>query len=102
MLRIWITAGVLAAGVSSAAAQDDWHAQGVAMSMDQAIVLRQRLEDDVLVLRRAAYLQDLLLAWNGVRAHRGLALATLPRELCLSPALAPHCTDLPATFGGAQ
>lgn len=102
MLRAWMTVGLLATGVSSAAAQDDRHTEGVAMSMDQAIVLRTRLADDVLVLRRAVHLQDLLLAWNGVRAHRGLALATLPRELCRSPALAPHCGDLPSTFGSAE
>ena len=102
MLRTWITAGVLATAMASAAAQDAGRAAGVAMSMDQAIVLRMRLEDDVLVLRRAVHLQDLLLAWNGVRALRGLALATLPRELCRSPALAPHCAALPSTFGGAQ
>ena len=31
-----------------------------------------------------------------------MAPATLPRELCRSPALAPHCDDLPSTFGGAR
>ena len=102
MLRIWITAGVLVAGVASATAQDDRHVEGVAMSMDQAIVLRTRLEDDVLVLRRAVHLQDLLLAWNAVRAQRGQVPTTLPRRLCRSPALAPHCDDLPATFGAAE
>ena len=102
MLRNWITAGMLVASVTPVAAQDDRHAGAVAMSMEQAIVLRVRLADDVLILRRAVHLQSLLLAWNGLRAQQGLVLATLPRELCLSAALAPHCVDLPSTFGDVE
>ncbi len=99
MLRPWIAAAALSAAMSAAAAQDGRHADGHAMSMDQAIALRQRLADDVLVLGRAVQLQSLLLAWNGVRTLHGMAPATLPRELCRAPALAPHCDALPATFG---
>ena len=101
MLRTLMTAAAVATAMT-AAAQDDPPAADAALSMDQAIVLRTRLEDDVLVLRRAAHLQDLLLDWNGARAAHGMVLATLPHELCRSPALAPHCDDLPSTFGGAQ
>ena len=94
-----MTAAVLATAMTSVAAQEARHTAGVAMTLDQAIVLRTRLEDDVLVLRRAVHLQGLLLAWNGVRVLGSLELATLPRQLCLAPALAPHCDDLPSTFG---
>ena len=99
MLRAWIPAAALAALMISAAAQDEGH--GRAMSMEQAVALRTRLADDVLVLHRAVRLQGLLLAWNGVRARHETGPVTLPRDLCRSPALAPYCDALPATFGGA-
>ena len=101
MLRAFITAAACAAVMVSAEAQDGPYAGDPALTMDQAIVLRSRLADDVLVLSRAVELQSLLLAWNGIRAQDGMALATLPREICLAPALAPHCAALPATFGPA-
>lgn len=101
MLRAWVTAAALAVVMVSAEAQDGPHADGPAMTMEQAIVLRARLADDVLVLRRAVQLQSLLLAWNGIRASHSVTLATLPAELCRAPALAPHCAALPATFGPA-
>ena len=101
MLRAWIVASALATTMAAAAAQEGGHAAGRALSMDQAMTLRQRLADDVLVLRRAVELQNLLLAWNGPRAQYGMPLAALPRDLCRAPALAPHCAALPATFGAA-
>ena len=102
MLRSWITAAALAVTMAAAVAQDGRHADGQAITMEQAVVLRQRLADDILVLRRAVELQSLLLAWNGVRVQHHMAPATLPSHLCRTPALAPHCGALPATFGAAQ
>ncbi len=73
-------------------------ADEVLLNLEEALALRERLEDDVLVLKRIRDVQESLLAFNALRRLRGLPPVTVPGELCAASPLKPLCPDLPATF----
>ena len=73
-------------------------ADEVLLDLDEALALKERLEDDVLVLNRIRDVQESLLAFNAIRRLRGLPPVTVPGELCIASPLKPLCPDLPATF----
>ncbi len=86
----------LAAGLACAAAAAA--ADGQRLDLGEALALKGRLEDDVLVLARILEAQDHLHRLNALRRARGLAALALPGELCAVSPLRPLCAALPATF----
>ena len=86
-------AALLAAHVPASAGED-----GRVLGLDEALALKERLEDDVLLLTRLRDVQESLFAFNTSRAMRGLPPVTVPGELCAASPLEPLCPDLPATF----
>ena len=89
--RLVLGAAMLA--ISGAQADDE-----VLLDLDGALALKERLEDDVLLLNRIRDVQESLLAFNAIRRLRGLPPVTVPGELCIASPLKPLCPDLPATF----
>ena len=77
-------------------------ADEVLLDLDEALALRERLEDDVLLLNRIRDVQESLLAFNALRRLRGLEPVTVPGELCTASPLEPLCPDLPATFARSR
>ena len=68
------------------------------LTMAEAVALRERLADDVLVIGRIRDLQATLLAVNTERHRLGAALLVLPGALCEASPLAAMCTRLANTF----
>ena len=65
----------------------------------EASAARERLADDVLVLKRVARLQQDLAEVNAIRVILGSPPLTLPPAICAASPLAPMCSRLTATFG---
>lgn len=83
--------------VPPAAADDPY-----VLDLESAVALKEKLEDDVLVLTRIRRVQENLIALNALRHRRGLAPLTLPAGICPRSPLAPLCADLPATFARSE
>ena len=72
------------------------------LDLESAVALKERLEDDVLILTRIRRVQESLITLNALRHERGLAPVTLASEICLASPLARLCPDLPATFARSE
>lgn len=83
--------------MSPAAADDPY-----ILDLESAVTLKERLEDDVLILTRIRRVQESLITLNALRHKRGLAPVTLASEICLASPLAQLCPDLPATFARSE
>ncbi len=75
-----------------------------AWDMERAFEELERLQAEVVLLRRLGEAQAALLAWNRERAgtlgpYSGAGPAVLSARLCAEPGLAIWCRALPATFG---
>ena len=115
LIRALLAAAGLAAAMPPAAAQDESriaahleeppvaeapapHIAPRVMSLAEAALVAERLEDDVLVLSRIIALQERLLEANAARIASGAAPLHLPHRICADSALATMCHLLPATF----
>ncbi len=96
MLRARLILLVLFAA-APAGAQDPY-----VLDLESAVALKERLEDDVLILSRIRRTQESLIDLNALRHKRGLAPVTLPAGICLASPLAGRCGDLPATFARSE
>ena len=65
----------------------------------EASAARERLADDILILKRIATLQQKLAEVNAIRARLGAPPLTLPPAICAASPLAAMCGQFTATFG---
>ena len=72
------------------------------LDLESAVALKEKLEDEVLILTRIRRVQESLITLNALRHRRGLAPVTLALEICLASPLAQRCRDLPATFARSE
>lgn len=115
LIRALLAAAGLAAAIPPATAQDasliaalleeppaaeapEVHIAPRVLSLAEAALAAERLEDDVLVLSRIIALQERLLEANAARIASGAVPLHLPHRICADSALAAMCHLLPATF----
>ena len=104
------TAMAFHAGASAAPADDSGLGGEIAapaerlptLTLDEAVALRERLADEVLLLERLAEVQSALPALNRLRIAVGLEPATIPHALCAQSPVRTRCGALAATFGPAH
>ena len=97
MLRLrWRSALILLLFAVSPVMADD------VLDLAAATLVREQLEDDVLILGRVREAQESLITLNDLRRRTGQAPVALPAEICPASPLTDLCPHLPATFGRSE